>query len=557
MPFAVEMRFGVQVPMRDGVKLSTDLYLPQTDGPFPTILIRTPYSNHTEPLIARARALANNGYAVALQDTRGRWDSGGEYYPLQGEGIDGYDTQEWIGQQPWSNGRIGTSGASYLGHTQWQSAPYGSTNLTAMAPRVMGGNFYKLLRPGGALDLNLCATWGAGISEHTNQFIEYHQWSELFYTLPLTGLDQATGRSLPFWQDLLNHPNYDEYWAAMNIEDRWGEIGVPALNMGGWYDVFVQGTLACFNGLRQQGRTPSARRSQAIIGPWAHALSASPKVGDIDFGSHSMYDLDLLEYRWWEQWLRGHDTGILDEAPLRLFIMGINEWRNEHEWPLERTVWQQWYLHSKGNANTLRGDGAITPAQPNAEPADHFVYDPHYPVQTNGGNNCCAPHITPWGPYDQRSVEMRSDVLCYTSEPLAAEMEVTGPITLVLYAATDCPDTDWTAKLVDVAPSGYAKNLCDGIVRACYSESMTEPILLEANQIYRYEINVGVTANVFRKGHCIRLEISSSNFPRFDRNLNTGEPWGMSSEIRVARQTIYHDGERASHLVLPVIPVET
>lgn len=556
MPFAVEMQFGAQVPMRDGVNLSTDLYLPKTDGPFPTILIRTPYSNNTEPLIARARALANNGYVVALQDTRGRWDSGGDYYPLKGEGQDGYDTQEWIGAQPWSNGKIGTSGASYLGHTQLQSAPYGSTNLTAMAPRVMGGNFFELLRPGGALDLNLCATWGTGISEHTNQFVEYNHWTELFYTLPLQQLDQEAGRSLPFWQDLLAHPTYDDYWSAMNIEERWGEIGVPALNMGGWYDIFIQGTLACFTGLRQHGRTPAARRTQAIIGPWTHSLSVSPKVGDIDFGFHSMYDLDLLEYRWWEQWLQGEGTGILDEGPLRLFIMGSNEWRDEQEWPLERTEWQQWYLHSKGNANTLRGNGGLTPTQPAAEPTDHFVYDPHYPVQTNGGNNCCAPHITPWGPYDQRSVEMRSDVLCYTSAPLSDDMEVTGPITLVLYAATDSPDTDWTAKLVDVSPRGYAKNLCDGIIRTRYRESMSDPTLLEPNQIYRYEINVGVTANVFRKGHRIRLEVSSSNFPRFDRNLNTGEDLGASSTIRAARQTVYHDGDHASHLVLPVIPVE-
>ncbi len=556
MPYAVEMRLGLQVPMRDGVKLSADLYVPRADGPFPTILIRTPYSNNSEPQVARARALANNGYAVVLQDTRGRWDSGGDYYPLKDEGIDGFDTQEWIGAQPWSNGKIGTSGGSYLGHTQWQSAPYGSPNLTAMAPRVMGGNFFKLLRPGGAFDLNLCATWGASTSEHTHQIVEYNQWSDLFYTLPLQGLDQAAGRSLPFWQDLLAHPNYDEYWAAMNIEERWGEIGVPALNMGGWYDIFVQGTLACFNGMRQHGRTPSARRSQAIIGPWAHSLSVSPKVGDIDFGSHSMYDLDLLEYRWWEQWLRGVDTGILDEAPLRLFIMGTNVWRDEQEWPLARTAWQQWYLHSNGSANTLRGDGALAPNAPGDEPTDHFVYDPHYPVQTNGGNICCAPHITPWGPYDQRGVEMRSDVLCYTSDPLQEDLEVTGPITLVLYATTDGCDTDWTAKLVDVAPSGYAKNLCDGIVRARYRESMTEPTLLEPNQVYRYEINVGVTANVFRKGHCIRIEVSSSNFPRFDRNLNTREMWGTNSEMRVARQTVYHDRDQASHLLLPVIPVE-
>lgn len=555
MPYAVEMRLGLQVPLRDGVMLSADLYLPKASGPFPTILIRTPYSNHSEGLILRARALANNGYACLLQDTRGRWDSGGHYYPLQGEGVDGYDTQEWIGAQPWSNGKIGTSGGSYLGHVQWQSAPLGSTNLTAMAPRVMGPNFFKALRPGGAFQLNLCSTWGLGTSEHTNQLIEYHHWTELFHTLPLQSFPAAAGRELPFWQDLLLHAEYDDYWAAMNLEERWGEIGVPALNMGGWYDTFIEGSFACFNGLRKYGRTPNARRSQLIVGPWTHSLSVSPKVGDIDFGAHSMYDLDLLEFRWWEQWLCGVDTGILDEGPLRLFIMGINEWREEQEWPLARTQWQEWYLHSNGHANTLRGDGALSPQAPADEATDHFVYDPHFPVQSNGGNNCCAPHITAWGPYDQRAVEMRSDVLCYTSEPLAADLEVTGPITLVLYAATDCPDTDWTAKLVDVAPSGYAKNLCDGIVRARYRERMTAPTLLTPNQIYRYEINVGVTGNVFRQGHRIRLEIASSNFPRFDRNLNTGAEWGTSSEIRVAQQTIYHDKTHASHLVLPVIPV--
>jgi putative CocE/NonD family hydrolase len=323
--------------------------------------------------------------------------------------------------------------------------------------------------------------------------------------------------------------------------------------MGGWYDIFIEGSFACFNGLRQHGGSPAARQSKLIVGPWVHALSISSKVGDVDFGMHSMQDLDTLEFRWLEQWLKGIHTGILDEAPLRLFIMGINEWRDEYEWPLARTEWQQWHLHSGGHANTLRGDGVLAPAAPAAEPTDGFVYDPRYPVQTNGGNNCCAPQISPWGAYDQRAVEMRSDVLCYTSEPLTEDLEVTGPIKLVLYAATDGLDTDWTAKLVDVAPSGYAKNLCDGIVRARYRESMTAPTLLTPNQIYQYEINVGVTGNVFRKGHCIRLEVSSSNFPRFDRNLNTGGVFGQESELRSAQQTVYHERAYPSHVVLPVI----
>ena len=553
MPYAVEMRLGVQVPMRDGVQLSADIYLPKAHGPFPTVLVRTPYSNNSDPAVLRARALANNGYVCVLQDTRGRWDSGGDYYPLQGEGVDGYDTQEWIGRQPWSNGKIATSGGSYLGHVQLQSAPYNSRYLTAMSPRVIGPNFFNLLRPGGALQLNVCATCGTSSSEHTGQSIAYHDWTELFYTLPLTDLDSAAGRTLPFWQDFFAHPTYDEYWAAMNLEEKWGEITAPAFNMGGWYDIFIEGSFACFNGLRQHGGSPAARQSKLIVGPWVHALSISPKTGDVDFGFHSMQDLDALEFRWLEQWLKGIHTGILEEAPLRLFIMGINEWRDEYEWPLARTEWQQWHLHSGGHANTLRGDGVLAPAAPGAEPSDSFVYDPRYPVQTNGGNNCCAPQISPWGAYDQRAVEMRSDVLCYTSEPLTEDLEVTGPIKLVLYAATDGVDTDWTAKLVDVAPSGYAKNLCDGIVRARYRESMTTPTLLTPNQIYQYEINVGVTGNVFRKGHCIRLEVSSSNFPRFDRNLNTGGVFGQESELRSAQQTVYHERAYPSHLMLPVI----
>ncbi|MBM3458375.1 MAG: CocE/NonD family hydrolase, partial [Armatimonadetes bacterium] len=299
---------------------------------------------------------------------------------------------------------------------------------------------------------------------------------------------------------------------------------------------------------------PAARRSRLIVGPWAHALSVSPRTGDVDFGPHSQVDLDAMELRWFDYWLKGEENGILDEPPLRLFIMGVNEWRDEREWPLARTDWQRWYLHSGGRANTILGDGALSPAQPGAESPDHFQYDPRFPVQTMGGNNCCSPHIVPWGPYDQRPVEMRSDVLVYSSAPLNAPLEVTGPIQLVLYAETDAPDTDWTGKLVDVSPSGYAMNLCDGILRARYRESRSEPKLLTSGKVYRYEIDLGVTGHVFRTGHSLRLEVSSSNFPRFDRNPNTGHPIGADAELRTAHQTVHHSEAGPSHLVLPVIP---
>lgn len=552
--YEVVMQLDVKVPMRDGVHLSVDIYSPKASGPFPTVLIRTPYSNNTDVLIEKGRRLAQNGYVCVIQDVRGRWDSEGEYYPFR-EGPDGYDTQAWIGQQSWSNGKVGMAGASYLGAVQWQSAPFRNSHLTCMAPRVTSCDYYSgLVYPGGAFQLNVIVTWGMRTTARTAQNIDFHNWTEAFHTLPLIDMDKEGGRDLGFWKDWIEHPSYDDFWDEVNDEKRWGEISAPAFNMGGWYDLYAPQTFINFNGLRLNGRTPEARQSKLIVGPWPHALSMSTRTGDIDFGSHSLVDLDALEMKWFDYWLKGVDNGFVDEAPLRLFIMGVNEWRDEYEWPLARTEWQKWYLHSNGEANSLIGDGVLSPEVPGEEAPDHYVYDPHYPVQTLGGNTCCSPHIVPQGPFDQRPVEMRGDVLCYTSAPLEADVEVTGPIKVILFAATDVLDTDWTAKLVDVSPTGYAKNLCDGIIRARYHQSFSNPTLLEPQRIYEYEIEVGVTGNVFQKGHCIRVEISSSNFPRFDRNPNTGHDFGVDTELRQANQTVYHSAEYPSHILLPIIP---
>ena len=414
--------------------------------------------------------------------------------------------------------------------------------------------FSGLVYLGGALQLSELMTWGMRTHGRTAQSIDFQNWTEAFRSLPLIDVDEAAGRHLEFWKDWLRHPAYDEYWAHLDDEKRWGQIVVPAFNMGGWYDLYATQTFTNFNGLRRHGGSPQARQSRITVGPWPHALSQSPRTGDVDSGTHSMVDLEAEELRWFDYWLKGIDNGIVDEPPLRLFIMGVNEWRDEREWPLSRTEWQNWYLSSEGQANSLLGDGILTTQEPGDQTPDEFTYDPHYPVQTNGGNNCCSPHIVPWGPYDQRPVEMRGDVLCYTSAPLDDDLEVTGPIEVVLHAATDGADTDWTAKLVDVAPSGYAVNLCDGIIRARYRESMSEPSLLEPGEVYAYTIDTGVTGNVFRKGHRIRLEISSSNFPRFDRNPNTGRDIGTDAEVRPAQQTVHHSRACPSHIQLPVIP---
>lgn len=553
--YEVDMRLNVKMPMRDGVELSADLYLPRASGTFPTVLMRTPYSNNMDVTIERARVLANDGYACVIQDIRGRWDSDGDYYPFHPDVDDGFDTQEWVGQQEWSNGKIGMAGGSYLGLVQWLSAPLRSQYLTCLAPRVICGDFYHgLVYPGGALQLNVVMTWGMRTNGRTGQSIDYHDWTNAFRALPVGDVDLSAGRSLGFFKDWIEHPAYDDYWNAIDVEDKWDEIDVPAFSMGGWFDLYSADAFTNFNGIRKNGRTPEARQSRLIVGPWPHGLSESSKTGDVDFGAGSLADLDGEETRWFDYWLKGIDNGIVDEPPLRLFIMGINEWRDEHEWPLARTDWQRWNLHSDGDANSVRGGGLLSIDTPTDEPEDRFVYDPEFPVQTVGGNNCCSPDIVPWGPYDQRAVEMRSDVLVYTSDPFEEDMEVTGPIKVVLYAATDGPDTDWTAKLVDVSPTGYAMNLCDGIFRARYRESRSEARLLEPNRVYEYEIDVAVTGNVFQKGHSVRIEISSSNFPRFDRNLNTGKDYGKDAEIRVANQTVYHSREYPSHVLLPVIP---
>ena len=551
----VEMRLNQKVPMRDGVNLSADVYLPKAQGNFPTVLLRTPYDNNTAVNIEKARGLANNGYACVVQDVRGRYDSDGEYYPFNNEALDGYDTHEWIGNQEWSNGKIGTSGSSYVGWVQWQGALHRSKYLTCLAPRVMCGDLFTgLVFPGGAMLLNVAMTWGMRTNGRTGQSIEYHNWTEAFRALPLNKMDELAGRNLNFWKDWFEHSSYDEYWSATNVEEMYGEIAVPAFNMSGWFDLYSESAFTHFNGLREQGRTPETQQSKLIVGPWPHSLSTSIQTGDVNFGANSMVDLDDLELRWFDHWLKGIDNGILDEAPIRLFIMGTNEWRDEYEWPLARTDWQKWFLHSDGNANTLRGDGSLSTEAQGDEPTDQYVYDPNFPAQTIGGNNCCSPNIVPWGPYDQRPVEMRGDVLCYTSAPMEADMEVTGPIRVRLYAATDGLDSDWTAKLVDVSPTDYAMNLCDGIIRARFRESFSNPSLLEPNKVYEYEVNVAVTGNVFKKGHRVRVEISSSNFPRFDRNLNTGNDIGGDTQIRPAQQTIYHNREYPSHILLPVIP---
>ena len=556
-PASIDVQFDIRMPMRDGTTLSADRYFPKGQpGPFPVILARTPYDNMSEPLINDAIYFAQNGYAFLAQDCRGRNDSDGVFDPWVNEYNDGHDTLEWIGAQSWCNGNVGMHGSSYLGGVQWMAAAMGSRYLKAIVPRVIGDNLHDSPHyQGGAFTLHLDATWCFRMGGRTWQAIDRFNWDQVFPTLPLRDVPKVGGKDISFFQDWLDHPDYDDYWRNLAIKERYHDIKVPVLQIGGWYDVFAGGTLNNFLGMREKGGSDVARNGQRVVmGPWHHHACSETHAGEVDFGNVSVLELNEIELRWFDHWLKGIDNGADREAPLRIYVMGTNEWRDEHEWPLARTRLTPYYLHSGGSANSLVGDGTLSTEAPADEPCDRYDYNPAFPTPTRGGGTCCSPEIVNWGAFDQRPVEFRNDVLVYTSEPLEDDLEVTGPVIVKLHASTDGRDTDFTAKLVDVHPDGNAKNLCDGIIRGRYRESTKSQKLLEPGAVYEFTIDLWITSNVFKKGHRIRVDISSSNFPRFDRNLNTGRTAADDTEIRMARQTVFHDRTRPSQIVLPVIP---
>ncbi len=546
--------------MRDGVKLSANIFLPDAEGRFPVIFQRMPYgASGRNP----GEFYAQRGYAFVIQDCRGRYDSEGEFYPFRDDGKDGYDSLNWICAQPWSNGRVGMFGPSYLGLVQWALAVEGHPALQAMVPNVMTCNFWKRgYWCNGAFSLALSALWTClEVSSRTSDLglIPSYDLNKFFRHLPLRTLDSYAGRPCEFWQDFLEHAQYDDYWKNISVHEHFDKVVAPAYLMGGWYDYYAGEAFDAFRGMRDQATGEARARSRIIIGPWSHLISQSPQLGEVDFGAHSYLNINALALRWFDCLLKDMDTGILDEPPVTIFVMGINAWRHEDEWPLARTRFTDFFLHSRSVAKHDPSDGLLNEVLPRDEPPDRYVYDPENPVPTLGGNHSIcweeAFHVIQPGPFDQSSVEQRDDVLTYTTPLLETDMEVTGPVTLHLYAATDAPDTDWTAKLVDVYPDGRAINLTEGILRARFHKSIyAPPELIEPGKVYEYKIDLQPTSNVFRKGHRVRLEISSSNFPLWDRNPNTGHKQGYDDELRIAHQTIFHTSEYPSRIVLPVIP---
>jgi hypothetical protein len=564
--YKVKMEHNVPIPMRDGVKLSADIYRPAAEGKFPVILVRTPYSNNTLAAIEQSKFFAERGYAHVQVDVRGRYDSEGTFYAFRHEPDDGFDTDEWLGKQPWSNGKIGTMGGSYVGFTQMTQAIRGSRYLVAMAPTVTTLDIYgNWIYTGGAFQYGFALPWGGlFIDGRVNQEYQAYDWPEALKHLPIATADEAVGRRTPHYRDWVAHSTRDSYWDANSHENQHDKIEVPLLNAGGWYDIFLKGMLEDDIKIRERAGTEVARKGKRlIVGPWVHGIgtrsnhrSEAPYQRErVDFGAAAEVDMQRVYLRWFDYWLKGIENGADAEPPIQIFVMGENYWRYENEWPLARTRYTTYYFHSQGRANSLHGDGTLSTEPPKGGTAtDGFVYDPQNPVPTLGGNNCCRSDIVPMGPFDQRAVERRDDVLVYTSAELQEPLEATGPIQVKLYAATTARDTDWTAKLVDVHPNGFAQNIQDGIVRARYRDLGGQASLLEPGRVYEYAIDLWATSNTFLPGHRIRVEVSSSNFPRFDRNLNTGEDPATGTRMEVATQSVYRSAEYPSHIVLPVIP---
>ena len=536
----------LQMPMRDGVRLYANAFLPPGTGPRPVILERTPYNKGKE-INPGYQAFVEHGYAVVVQDVRGRYESGGSFDPMRQEVADGDDTLNWIARQPWSNGKVGMIGGSYRGIVQWKAALSRNPHLKAIAPVVSGYDDYRdrFYSTGGAMKLGNRLEW---MAENLKAPGYHPDFAHFVLHLPLRTADiAATGWTARMWRDAVAHPSYDSYWRSLSVKEQIAKIAVPVLSFGGWYDNFVESDLEAYQALRK-----STGLSRILIGPWPHSMSYQFK--DADFGPEAQPAVRAMQIAWFDQWLMGIDTPLMSQPPMRIFVMGANKWHDDTEWPPAQAHERRFFLDGGGHANTLEGDGALADQAPRLAAVDRYVFDPRTPVPTAGGAVCCNPKIFPWGPMDQRLVERRTDVLVYTTKPLKQDLEVIGPVRASLYVTTSAKDTDFTAKLVDVAPDGYARNLTDGILRLRYRNGLEKPELAKAGEIYRISVDAGVTGNVFRKGHAIRLEISSSNFPRFDRNPNTGGP--VAEEIRLAKasQALYHDREHPSQLVLMVMP---
>ncbi len=562
--FKVLIQQNAPVKMRDGVTLRADIYRPDAAGKFPVLLERTPYNKAAE--VETAYKDAAHGYVVIIQDCRGRYASEGEWYPFKHESQDGYDTVEWAAALPYSDGKVGMFGGSYVGATQMLAAISHPPHLAGIFPTVTASNYHRnWTYQGGAFTQWFDESWTSGLAQNTldrqvasdTNAMQYAKIVPLdrysLFPAPATLGTAGLAAVAPYFLDWIHHPTYDAYWQQWSIEADYSRIRVPAFHTGGWYDLFLDGTLRNYMGIRDHGGTGAARDGERLLIIVGGHAGLGPKVGDVDFGAGSVVDMNALMIRWYDSLLKGIHNGMAHAKPVRYFVMGKGVWAEADSWPPAGEHPTNFYLHSNGQANTSHGNGTLSTTKPANEGQDSFVYDPANPVPTLGGRLCCdSLHLEP-GARDQRSNETRSDVLVYSTPAFSQDFTITGPVRLVLYASSSAVDTDFTAKLVDVSPDGFARNLTGGIIRARYRNSMQTPEFMKPGQIYKFDIDLWATGNDFLAGHRLRLEISSSNFPRFDRNLNTRDSPETGAHWVKATNIVYHDALHPSALILPVM----
>ena len=564
--YAVTYERDTVVVMRDGIKLYADVFRPDAAGKFPVLLQRTPYDkNYGTEFGLKAAA---RGYVVIIEDVRGRYASEGEWYPFKNEMNDGYDTVEWAAALPYSTGKVGMFSGSYDGATQMLAAIGHPPHLAGIFPYVTGSNYHEnWTYQGGAFEQWFSESWSSKLARETfsraNQkrvdpltgaptlpLVDY----PIFGLLPLPSQATTTTTFAPYFLDWLQHPSYDDYWKAVSIEDHFSSITVPALHVAAWYDIFLGGSLRNYLGIKSHGGSAEARSGQRLLVIVGGHAGDGPKIGALDFGKDSIFDEDETTIQWYDYLFKGARNEFSSGKPVSIFVLGANKLRQEDEWPLARAKNTRYFLRSTGPANGRTSSGSLSVSAPSAEKPDQFIYDPSDPVQTIGGPLCCGALRTGIGPQDQRPAEARSDVLIYTTPAFSKETEITGPISLDLYVSSSAIDTDFTGMLVDVWPNGFAQNLTSGILRLRYRKSQESPKLAIPGEIYHITLDLLATSNVFLAGHKLRLEVSSSNFPRFDRNMNTGEEQARATRMVKATNVVYHDKARPSALIVPVVP---
>jgi putative CocE/NonD family hydrolase len=576
------------VPMRDGTRLSTDIYIPEgVDGKLPVILLRTVYGKNTvfenSPAL---NAALQRGYVIAVQDVRGRYESEGDYVIATGRREDGYDTLDWLIAQDWSNQKVATAGCSYLGETQVVLAAAKHPNHLAAVPMSPASGYYTPGRAweafdGGVFELGQTAGWFAGSGTKVflqppasvdrqewfrspaaklfrqDPEIDFSKYLPLLKTLPTYDLLQRANLPPTDYELWVSSLPDSDYFRNMDLVQSTDTIDVPMLFMDSWYDYGAAETLAMFNQFQKKGLSKRSRNNQfIIIGPSTHCgypyATENTVVGERELGDARL-DFFGLQLDWYDYWLKGIDNGVTDMPKIQYYLMGKNEWRSADQWPLARTTYKKLYLDSGGEANSRLGDGVLLFKPPQRDIVDQFVYDPATPVPSLGGHTCCTGTDTEAGGYDQSSIEMRDDVLVYTSAVLEKGIEVTGPLKVVLQVSSSAKDTDFTAKLVDVYPDGRAFNIQEGAMRMRYRESLSEQVFMTPGEVYEIELDLHASSNYYATGHRIRLEVSSSNFPRWERNLNTGGNNYDETEWKIASNRVHHTKEHLSYVVLPVI----